>query len=214
MREQIIQKILDEKVIAIVRGIYEEECVNLAKALHEGGVNLLEVTFDQKSHEERLRTAKTISMLNEMLGEDMAFGAGTVMTAEMVKMAKDAGAKFIISPDTCEEVIRATREMGLVSIPGALAPTEIANAHRYGADFVKVFPVSNMGVSYIKNVAAPLSHIRMLAVGGVDGSNVADYLAAGAVGAGVSGCLFKKEWVKAGEWDRITEAAKNFVAKL
>lgn len=214
MREQIIQKILDEKVIAIVRGIYEEECVNLAKALHEGGVNLLEVTFDQKSHEERLRTVKTISMLNEMLGEDMAFGAGTVMTAEMVKMAKDAGAKFIISPDTCEEVIRATREMGLVSIPGALAPTEIANAHRYGADFVKVFPVSNMGVSYIKNVAAPLSHIRMLAVGGVDGSNVADYLAAGAVGAGVSGCLFKKEWVKAGEWDRITEAAKNFVAKL
>ena len=86
MREQIIQKILDEKVIAIVRGIYEEECVNLAKALHEGGVNLLEVTFDQKSHEERVRTAKTISMLNEMLGEDMAFGAGTVMTAEMVKM--------------------------------------------------------------------------------------------------------------------------------
>ncbi len=211
MRDQIIQKILDEKVIAIVRGVYEEECVNLAKALHDGGVNLLEVTFDQRSHEERLRTAITIKMLNEALGDTMAFGAGTVMTVEMVEMAKEAGAKFIISPDTCEEVIRASVEKGLVSIPGALTPSEIANAHRYGADFVKVFPVANMGPSYIKNLVAPLSHIRMLAVGGVDGSNVADYLAAGAVGAGVSSCLFKKEWIKAGEWWKVTEAAKLFV---
>lgn len=214
MRDIIIQKILDEKVIAIVRGVYEEDCVNLARALHEGGVNLLEVTFDQRSYEERLRTVKTIKMLNEILGDTMAFGAGTVTTVEMVEMAKGAGAKFIISPDTCEEVIRATREMEMVSIPGALTPTEIANAHRYGADFVKVFPVGNMGVSYIKNVVAPLSHIRLLAVGSVDGNNVADYLAAGAVGAGVSSCLFKKEWIKAGEWDKITEAAKAFVAKL
>ena len=211
MRDQIIQKILDEKVIAIVRGVYEEECVNLAKALHDGGVNLLEVTFDQRSHEERLRTAITIKMLNEALGDTMAFGAGTVMTVEMVEMAKEAGAKFIISPDTCEEVIRASVEKGLVSIPGALTPSEIANAHRYGADFVKVFPVANMGPSYIKNLVAPLSHICMLAVGGVDGSNVADYLAAGAVGAGVSSCLFKKEWIKAGEWWKVTEAAKLFV---
>ena len=214
MRDYIIQKILDEKVIAIVRGVYEDDCVNLARALHEGGVNLLEVTFDQKSHEERLRTVKTIEMLVEALGDDMAFGAGPVMNVEMVEMAKKAGAKFIISPDTCEEVIRATRAMGLVSIPGALTPTEIANAHRYGADFVKVFPASDMGAPYFKNVAAPLSHIRMLAVGGVDGNNVGDYLAAGAVGAGVSSCLFKKDWIKAGEWDKITEAAKLFTGKL
>ncbi len=214
MRDYIIQKILDEKVIAIVRGVYEEDCVNLARALHAGGVNLMEVTFDQRSHEERLRTVKTIKMLNDALGEEMAFGAGTVMTVEMVEMAKEAGAKFIISPDTCEDVIRATRANGLVSIPGALTPTEIAQAHRFGADFVKVFPVCDMGVSYIKNVVAPLSHIRMLAVGGVDGNNVADYLVVGAVGAGVSSCLFKKEWIKAGEWGRVTEAAKVFVEKL
>lgn len=214
MREQVIQRIIDEKVIAIVRGIYDVECVNLAKALHKGGVNLLEVTFDQKSQEDRLRTVETIRMLNEELGQDMVFGAGTVTTVEMVQMAKEAGAKFIVSPDTYEDVIRATVELDMVSIPGALSPSEIAQADRYGADFIKVFPVSSMGVSYVKNISAPLSHVRMLAVGGVDDSNVAEYLAAGAVGAGVAGCLFKKEWVKNGEWDRITEASRKFTALL
>ena len=214
MREAVIQKILDEKVVAIVRGFYEEECLNLAKALHAGGINLMEVTFDQRDHKERLRTVGTLQLLNQALGDKMGFGAGTVTTVEMVHMAKEGGAQFIISPDTDPAVIKATVEAGLVSIPGALTPTEIKQACAYGADFVKVFPAGSMGVSYLKAITAPLSHIRMLAVGGVDGKNVRDYLAAGAVGAGVASCLFKKEWIKAGEWDRITEASKAFVALL
>lgn len=212
MREAVIQKILDEKVIAIVRGFYGEECLNLAKALLDGGVGLLEVTFDQKDETERLRTVDTLKLLNRELGDRMAFGAGTVTTPEMVLQAKEAGAKFIISPDTDPAVIRATVEAGLVSIPGALTPTEIKQAHVHGADFVKIFPAGTMGASYVKAVAAPLSHIRMLAVGSVDGSNIRDYLAAGAVGAGVASCLFKKDWIQAGEWDRITEASKAFCA--
>ncbi len=214
MREQIIQKILDEKVIAIVRGIFDDDCVNLAKALHKGGVNLLEVTFDQKSQAERLRTVQTIRQLNAELGDVMAFGAGTVTTVEMVEMAKSAGATFIVSPDTYEDVIRATVAYDMVSIPGALTPSEIAQAHRYGADFIKVFPASSMGASYIKTISAPLSHVRMLAVGGVDDSNIVEYLKAGAVGTGVAGCLFKKEWVQNGQWDRITEASRHFTSLL
>ena len=214
MRETVIQKILDEKVIAIVRGIYDEECLRLAQALHAGGVNLLEVTFDQKSMEERLRTVETLKLLNCELGAEMAFGAGTVTDPEMVQLAKEGGAKFIIAPDTDPAVIKATLEAGMVSIPGAMTPTEIKQAHDCGADFVKVFPASHLGVSYIKAVSAPLSHIRMLVVGSVDGSNVQDYLAAGAVGAGVAGCLFKKDWIRAGEWDRITEASRSFTALL
>jgi len=211
MKEQMIQRILDEKVIAIVRGFYGEQCLNLAKALRKGGVHLLEVTFDQKSESERVRTVETIRLLNEELGDTMEFGAGTVTTVEMVEMAKEAGAKFIISPDANPDVIRATVKAGLVSIPGAMTPTEIAAAHNCGADFVKVFPVSSMGVKYIKDVNAPLSHIRMLAVGGVDAGNVKDYFSAGAVGAGVAGCLFKKEWVRDEQWDRISEASRTFM---
>ncbi|MBE6962023.1 MAG: bifunctional 4-hydroxy-2-oxoglutarate aldolase/2-dehydro-3-deoxy-phosphogluconate aldolase [Ruminococcaceae bacterium] len=214
MREDMIQKILDEKVIAIVRGIYGEECLNLARALHVGGVNLLEVTFDQKSAAERQRTCDTIRLLTAELGDCMAFGAGTVTTVEMVEMARAAGSLFIISPDTNEAVIRATVAADMVSIPGALTPTEVAQAHNWGADFVKLFPANAMGPAYLKSICAPLSHVRILAVGGVDDRNVADYLAAGAVGAGVASCLFRKEWVQAGEWARITEAGKKFVSLL
>ena len=153
MKQQVIEKILEYKAIAIVRGVYGEDCLNLAKALCAGGIKLLEATFDQKSQEERIKTTETIKLLCRELGDQMLFGAGTVTTPEMVKMAKDAGATFIISPDTCEEVIRATVDMGLVSIPGALTPTEIAQAHRFGADFVKVFPANRMGPAYIKDVA-------------------------------------------------------------
>ena len=214
MRETIIQKILDEKVIAIVRGVYDEDCVSLARALAEGGVTMLEVTFDQKSAEERRRSCNTIRMLVKELGDRMAFGAGTVTSVEMVEMTRDAGGQFVVSPDTNEEVIRATVAAGMVSIPGALTPTEIAQAHRYGADFVKLFPASNMGAGYLKAICAPLSHVRILAVGGVDTDNVKDFMAAGAVGAGVASCLFKKEWVRDGEWEKITDAAKSFVSIL
>ena len=214
MREEIIQRILDNKVVAIVRGVYGEDCLNLAKALHEGGVNLLECTFDQKSHEERMRTVETVKLLVKELGDVMAFGTGTVTTVEMVNMAKEAGAQFIVSPDTCEEVIRATVAADMVSIPGALTPSEMANAHRYGADFIKVFPANVFGPSYFKAVSAPLSQIRMLAVGGVDANNIKDYMAAGAVGTGVAGCLFKKDWVMAGEFDKIAAAAKAFTDSI
>ena len=214
MREDMIQKILDEKAVAIVRGIYGEDCLNLARALHAGGVNLLEVTFDQKSAEERQRTCDTIRLLVRELGDRMAFGAGTVTTVEMVEMAREAGGQFIVSPDTNEAVIRATVAAGMISIPGALTPTEIAQAHNYGADFVKLFPANAMGPAYLKSICAPLSHVRILAVGGVDAGNVADYMAAGAVGVGVAGCLFKKEWVQAGQWDRVTEASKALVSLL
>ncbi len=214
MRELVIRRILEKKVIAIVRGIYGEDCLNLAKALHKGGVDLLEATFDQKSAEERTRTCDTVRLMNEKLGKEMLFGAGTVTTVEMVRLAKDAGATFIVSPDTNEEVIRETVKLDMVSIPGALTPTEISSAHRYGADFVKVFPASNMGPSYFKAISAPLSNVRLLAVGGVNEDSVKDYFAAGAVGAGVAGCLFKKDWVKNGEWDRITEATRKFTSIL
>ena len=211
MREQLIQKVLDKKIVAIVRGVYGEDCVNLAQALYEGGIELLEVTFDQSKPEELSRTSDSIKMLVERLGDKMVFGAGTVTTVQMLELAKNAGAKFIVSPDTNEAVIRATVAAGMVSMPGALTPTEIVTAHRWGADFVKLFPAGTQGAAYFKAVTAPLNHIRMLAVGGVTEKNVADFMAAGAVGAGVGGNLVNKTWIKNGEFDKITAVAKELV---
>ena len=210
MREKIIQKVLDKKIVAIVRGVYGEDALNLAKALYAGGIELLEVTFDQSKPEALTQTSDTIRRLVEELGDKMAFGAGTVTSLEMLELAKNAGAQFIVSPDTNEEVIKATVAAGMVSMPGAMTPTEIVTAHRYGADFVKVFPTSNLGASYIKAIRGPINHIRLLAVGGVNEKNIGEFLKAGVSGAGVGGNLVNKEWIKNGEFDKITALAEEF----
>lgn len=212
MRDEIIQKILNKKLIAIVRGIYNEDCVKLAQALYEGGIEMLEVTFDQSQPENLVQTSDTVKQLVKSLGDRMAFGAGTVTSLEMLELAYKAGAQFVVSPDVNEAVIKRTVELGMVSLPGAMTPTEIMTAHAYGADFVKIFPTSNLGASYIKAIRGPINHIRLLAVGGVNEKNIADFLAAGVVGAGVGGNLVNKEWIKAGEFGKITELARQFVA--
>ena len=212
MREAIIQKVLDKKIIAIVRGVYGEDALNLAKALYAGGIELLEVTFDQSKPESLNRTSDTVRLLCQELGDKMYFGAGTVTTIEMLNLAKEAGASFIVSPDFNPEVIKATVEAGMVSMPGAMTPTEILTAYRAGADFVKVFPTAGLGSSYIKAVRGPLNHIRLLAVGGVNEKNITEFLTAGCVGAGVGGNLVNKTWIANGEWDKITALAKEFIA--
>ena len=211
MREAIIQKVLDKKIVAIVRGVYGQDALNLASALYAGGIELLEVTFDQSKPESLNRTSDTVKLLCRELGDKMYFGARTVTTIEMLNLAKEAGAGFIVSPDCNPEVIKATVEAGMVSMPGAMTPTEILTAYRAGADFVKVFPTAGLGSAYIKAVRGPLNHIRLLAVGGVNEKNIADFLAAGCVGAGVGGNLVNKNWIANGEWDKITALAREFV---
>ena len=225
-----MDKEMDKKInispalIAIIRGVYGSDCLRLAEALHSGGIELLEVTFDQSSAELREQTLETIRLLNEHLGAKalardgeqpntapMIFGAGTVTSVEMVRAAHEAGAKFIVSPNTDDVVIRETKALGMISIPGALTPTEIFNAARAGADFVKVFPAGAVGPAYFKSVLAPLNHVRLLAVGGINAQNLRSFLDAGAVGAGVSSCLYKKEWIRDGAWDKVTQAARDLV---
>lgn len=212
MRDIIIQKVLDKKIVAIVRGVYGQDCVNLAKALYAGGVEMMEVTFDQSKPEAYSRTSDTIAQLVREMGDKMIFGAGTVTSLETLELARQAGAKFVVSPDTNEAVIKATVAAGMVSMPGAMTPTEILTAHEYGADFVKVFPTSGLGASYIKAVCGPINHVRLLAVGGVSEKNVAEFLKAGCVGAGVGGNLVNKEWIKNGEFEKITALAQELMA--
>jgi 2-dehydro-3-deoxyphosphogluconate aldolase/(4S)-4-hydroxy-2-oxoglutarate aldolase len=144
----------------------------------------------------------------------MAVGAGTVLTVEQVDLAIEGGAEFIVSPDTDEEVIRYTIKRGLVSLPGAMTPTEAKKAHFAGADFVKLFPCVGEGCAMLKAFRAPLSHIKFLAVGGVNEKNARDFMNAGAVGLGIGGNLVNKGWIDAGEFDKITEAAAAIVAAI
>ena len=214
MRERIIREILDKKIISIVRGVEPEKILKIAEALYEGGVTLIEVTFNQKDPASWQQTADAIAAIHAAMGDKMFVGAGTVTSVELVEMAAKAGAGYIISPDTDPAVIARTKELGLVSLPGAYTPTEAKQAHNAGADFVKLFPCVGDAPAYLKAVCAPMSHIKFLAVGGVNADNAADFLKAGAVGIGAGSCLVNKKWVDAGEYYKITDEAKRFVAKL
>ena len=211
MRDRVINLILEEKIIAIVRGAEPEQCKAVAKALYAGGIRLMEITYDQKRPESWQATANAIGALAREYEGRMFVGAGTVTCTELVELTAKAGGAFIISPDTDVEVIRKTRELGRVSMPGAMTPSEIKIAHNAGADFVKLFPVGNLGASYLKAVKAPLSHIKIMAVGGVNEDNAAEFIKAGAVGLGVGGNLAKKAWIEAGEFDKLTAAAQALV---
>ena len=212
-REEIIQAVLDNKIIVIARGFEKEQLFSAVEAMQKGGVRMVEVTFDQSGKISDTETAENIRMLCENFGDKMFIGAGTVMSEEQVKTAADAGAQFIISPDCYEPVIKKTRELGLVSMPGCLTPTEAAMAHRSGADFVKLFPNSEFKISYLKALIAPLSHIRFLSVGGVNENNLRDFIDAGACGVGLTSIL-NKQLIAEGKYDEITKLAELYTSKI
>ena len=155
MREQIIQTVEKEKIIVIVRGVEREKLIPLAEAMYQGGIRLLEITYSANGKVSDEDTAENIRLLAKHFEGRMYIGAGTVLTEKQVELTAQAGGKFIISPDTYPEVIKKTRELGLVSMPGALTPSEMQTAHRSGADFIKIFPITSLGASYVKAVKAP-----------------------------------------------------------
>jgi 2-dehydro-3-deoxyphosphogluconate aldolase/(4S)-4-hydroxy-2-oxoglutarate aldolase len=210
-REKVITNIREKKVVAIARGFKPKQCVELAGALYAGGINMIEVTFDQSRPDAYAETTEAIRAIRDHFAGEVIPGAGTVMTVEQVDLAKEAGAFYIISPDTNIEVIRYTRKVGLVSLPGAMTPTEAVSAYRAGADMIKLFPIANLGAAYLKALKAPLRHIDFMAVGGVSPENIHEFIKAGAAGAGVGGLLTKKELVEAGEFEKITELARRYV---
>ena len=214
MREQTIEWIQREKLIAIVRGVEGDSCVRVAQALYEGGVRLMELPYDQRRPESWERTAQAIADISEEFAGRILIGAGTVLSPELAELSCAHKGRFIVSPDTNAQVIRRTVELGLVSVPGAMTPSEILAAHRAGADFVKLFPASQLGPGYLKAICAPISHVRLMAMGGVTESNAAQFLKAGAVGLGVGGNFANRGWIEAGEYYKLTAAAAAMVAAI
>lgn len=210
MRNNVLEAIEKYKIVTIVRGVEKNKLIPLTKAMYDGGIRLLEVTYSANGSVSDEETASIIEMLSKHFDGKMYIGAGTVLTEKQVELTKKAGGQFIISPDTNENVIKRTRELDMVSMPGALTPTEIQAAHRFGADFVKLFPITTMGVEYVKAVKAPLSHIKLLAVGGVDEKNMADYLKAGVCGFGIGSNIVNKKLIDAEDYTAITELASKF----
>jgi len=199
-----------ERVIAIIRGLYGTPLLRLAAALSQGGIRLLEVTFDQSDPACIKKTPEAIGALREAYGETMFFGAGTVLSAAQAEEAAEAGAEFIISPDTNPEVIQKTKDLGLISIPAGMTPTEILNAHNLGADYVKIFPAARLGLSWLKDVRGPINHVKLIAVGGIGEENLAAFLKGGCTAVGIGGAITDKALIAAGRFEELSRRAAAF----
>lgn len=214
MRDKIIETIEKEKIITIVRGVDADKLIPLAEAMYDGGIRLLELTYDASGKTTDEETAKNIEKLATHFDGKMYIGAGTVITEKQAELTKSAGGLFVISPDTYDRVIARTRELDMVSMPGALTPSEVQTAHRCGADFVKLFPVVSLGIDYVKAIKAPLSHIKLLAVGGINENNMKSYLDCGVSGFGVSSNIIDKKLIANNDFDGITALAKKYTEVL
>ena len=179
--DEVLEIIRREHLVAILRGLPMDRIDGVVRALIAGGVRVLEFTFDHDRENYLRENADKIRYVTEHYSDTVAVGCGTALSVHEVSAAHEAGAGLVISPDVNLEVIRRARELGMVSMPGALTPTEIVTAWNAGADIVKLFPAGELGVGYIKAVRGPLKHIPMSAVGGVKPDNVRDFLNAGAV---------------------------------
>jgi len=208
MKEEIEKAVREKRIVAIVRGFAPDICLKLADAYAKGGIGLVEVTFNQRAPETWKDTATAIRAIRERFAGTVRVGAGTVLTEEQLSMCVDAGGEYMITPNVNVSLIRSCVAKGLVAMPGAMTPSEAVDAWEAGASFVKIFPAGSLGPGYVKAICAPLSHIPFLAVGGISPDNVADFIRAGCVGAGVGGNLTNKEWIASGAWDKVAEVAR------
>ena len=207
----IINGIKKNKIIAIIRGVKTKDLQNLMTALYNGGINFAEITFGKKSDEEGYGDLK---FAIECFGDKMFIGAGTVTSENRMKLAQKAGCKYLISPVLNEQLIDFCKQNGLISIIGALSPSEIKCAYDKGASFVKVFPSNLFGAKYFKEIKAPLGEIPLIAFGGVNAQNAKEFIDSGAVAVGIGSAIVNHELINAGDFEAITNLCKNIISKI
>jgi len=201
---ETLSRIVDSGVVAVLRGVPADQLIEIAAALHDGGVSAIEVTADTPD------VADLIAEVTGSFDDEVVVGTGTVLDSETARTTLLAGAEFVVSPSLHEDVIETCNRYGAVSAPGVMTPTEAVRGYEAGADFVKVFPAKTVGPDHIGAMKGPLGQIPMMPTGGVDPDNAADYIDAGAFAVGAGGALVDYDAAARGEYETITETAREF----
>lgn len=210
-REKVKEAIENNKIISIIRNPDRESLLRAVSALCDGGICLAEITFDRSGQKTREEICSMISELSREFEGRMFIGAGTVTDLEEVKLAFNAGASFIVSPNCDAKVVSLTKKLGLVSIPAAYTATEIAAALNSGADYIKLFPADQATRNYVKAITAPLSDAKLFAVGGVTAENARIFINNGFFGIGVGSNLYNKQLIEAEDYASLTKLSRTYV---
>jgi 2-dehydro-3-deoxyphosphogluconate aldolase / (4S)-4-hydroxy-2-oxoglutarate aldolase len=207
-RQEILSRILASGIVAVVRIRESDKCLRVIEAIREGGVEIAEITMTVPG------ALALIEQAARTFGTSVPIGVGSVLDAETVHRAVDAGAAYIVSPVFKPEVVAAAHERDVPVMPGAFTPTEILAAHEAGADVVKVFPADVLGMPFFKGVLAPMPFLRLMPTGGVDLDNAGDWLRAGAVAVGVGSALLDARAIAEERYHVLTENARRLRASF
>jgi 2-dehydro-3-deoxyphosphogluconate aldolase/(4S)-4-hydroxy-2-oxoglutarate aldolase len=203
-RQDQLQTILDCGIVAVIRAQQSQQLVEVARALAEGGVNVVEITFTVPD------ALNVLRQVESELGGRVLLGAGTVLDAETARAALLAGAEYIVAPTLNIDVIRLCHRYDKLVIPGAFTPTEILAAWDAGADIVKVFPADVLGPAFFKAMKGPLPQVRLMPTGGVDLSTAPAFLSAGACCLGVGSQLAEPQAIAERNFARIRDVARRY----
>jgi len=204
-KQVVLEKVKELGLLAVIRGPSPELTVQMVEALVKGGVKGIEITYSTPNAEE------VVKRLAAKFGDSIVLGMGTLTKPEQAESAKAAGASFLVSPICEPELVKAMIATGLLTMAGALTPTEVYQAYSLGTDVVKIFPGSLGGPAYVKALKGPFPYIPMMPTGGVNAGNAADWFAAGVVAVGAGSELCPPQLAKEGKFDEITKKAAEFV---
>jgi 2-dehydro-3-deoxyphosphogluconate aldolase/(4S)-4-hydroxy-2-oxoglutarate aldolase len=207
--DDVIRRIGEVGIVPVVRAATVEEAIRAVEAISAGGIPIVEITMTVPD------AITVIRQVARQYGKDVLLGAGTVTTAHQAEMCIAAGAEFIVSPGLSFPVLSAAQACGKLAIPGALTPTELMNAQQNGARLIKIFPCGNVGgPKYLKSLKGPFPDATLIPTGGVNVSNAAEFIAAGAFALGVGAELVNAAALREGNLAKITHAARELVGAV
>lgn len=204
-KELVIRKIEECGIVAIIRTKNTDQVEYVCEALLKGGINVLELTMTIPNAAEKLKSVIA------RFGKDAVFGMGSVLDAQMAETAIGAGAQFIVSPITFEEIAETAKKFSTVCMLGAYSPTEAQRAFRAGSDFIKIFPADTLGLGYIKALLAPMPHLKLIPTGGVNLDNIRDFIKTGIPAVGVGSSLVTKNILEKSDWSALSKLAADYL---
>lgn len=202
-KQKILSNLVNQKLVAVLRKIDKDKIQNVVGALIDGGINCIEITIDSDG------ALDCISKIKEAYGHKICVGVGTVLDEVSCRMAIIYGAEYIVTPALNSGVINMANKYGVACVSGAMTPTEILTAYENGADMVKVFPAGTLGPNYFKEIGGPLSHVPIMATGGLTLDNISDFRNAGVKVLGIGSFLTDKNAIRTGDYKKIEDMARK-----